>query len=46
MRDFHARHRVRHAMTTGYKYSHIFITDAKRLGISAYRHFMSADLGC
>jgi hypothetical protein len=26
----HARHRVRHAMTTGYKYSHIFITDAKR----------------
>jgi hypothetical protein len=26
----HARHRVRHAMTTGYKYGHIFITDAKR----------------
>ena len=31
MRDIHARHRVRHAMTTGYKYSHIFITDAKRV---------------
>jgi Domain of unknown function (DUF3560) len=27
----HARHRVRHAMTTGYKYGHIFITDAKRV---------------
>jgi hypothetical protein len=27
----HARHRVRHAMTTGYKYSHIFIPDAKRV---------------
>ena len=26
-----ARHRVRHAMTTGYKYGHIFITDAKRV---------------
>jgi hypothetical protein len=31
MRDIHARHRVRHAMTTGYKYSHIYITDAKRV---------------
>jgi hypothetical protein len=27
----HARHRVRHAMTTGYKYGHIFITHAKRV---------------
>jgi phospholipid N-methyltransferase len=26
----HARHLVRHAMTTGYRYGHIFITDAKR----------------
>src|SRR6202041_1349998 len=27
----HARHRVRHGMTTGYKYGHIFVTDAKRV---------------
>ena len=27
----HARHRVRHAMTTGHKYGRIFITDATRV---------------